>query len=83
MVPLGTGGLSVVLMWEEESLPVAAFGHGTTVEDEERPAWAFQTLDQLPDPKQTGKLWHPTLRQALEAVAAALHDGYARRFGDA
>ncbi|KAM0791664.1 hypothetical protein ACM66B_006100 [Microbotryomycetes sp. NB124-2] len=68
LVPLGNDGLAVVVMWEEQSLPNSAFGHGQTSDDEERPAWVFQTLDTVPLPHDRGRLWHDSLEQALKAI---------------
>ncbi|KAK4047040.1 hypothetical protein OIO90_006323 [Microbotryomycetes sp. JL221] len=76
MVPIGNEGLSIVLMWEEASLPNSAFGHGDAhLEDEERPSWAFQTLDHVPSFASSPttrhslqKMWHSTLERAIEAV---------------
>ncbi|KAK4047218.1 hypothetical protein OIV83_005520 [Microbotryomycetes sp. JL201] len=72
LVPVGGEGLACVVMWEEQSLPNSAFGHGDSSDDEERPAWAFQTLDVVPSDRDRGQLWHSTLDSALEHVADLL-----------
>lgn len=70
LITIGSSGLAVILRWEEEALPTAAFGQGSSAndEDDERPAWTFLTLAMY-DSAQRGNLWFTSLEEALLAVA--------------